>query len=308
MPLNASDRMFGEIRDKNFTQVGGILHAKSLWVKQSYERRKDVQQLKELKEFMKGLPEMQELHRLIGVHTNIAFAVGKRTQAAEFRKQVSIEQCIIQQVEEKEVIEFIDDLINRGDSLKRVLRLLCMMSCVNGGMKPKLYDQFKESLMLSYGIPQIIAALHCLDRVGLLVRQDSKSPFSILRKACRLWADALDEKHPTDVAFAYSGYAPLLLRVVEGLFETNWQFNDAVENATGEKGELMAEAEVPSNLRVVIVFVIGGMTHAEISGVRFLGSSKAEQTGEAPRHCIVATTNITSGNKLLESLLPFALR
>ena len=308
IPLNGGDRMFAEIRDKNFSTVGGILYQKSVWVKQSYERRKDVQHLKDLKEFMKGLPEMQEFHRLIGVHTNVASQIGKMTQTSEFRKRVAIEQAIVQQEDDKEAIEYIDELINKGEPLKKVLRLLCVMSLVNGGIKQKVYDQFKESLMLAYGIPQIVAAMYSLDRCGLLTVQETKSNFAALRKSCRLWAEELQEQQPSDLAYAYSGYAPLLSRIIEAMAINTQGWGsptDVTELAPGERAEVRNDVEVPGNTRVVVIFVVGGITHAEIGTIRFLEQKLAQQ-GE-PKHFVIATTNITSGGKIMDSVLPFKL-
>ena len=305
VPLNNSDKMFAEIRDKNFSQVGGLLHQKAMWVRDSLARRKEVTALKDLREFMRGLPEMQEFQRLVGIHTNICSAVGKKTNSAEFRKQIAIEQNIIQQIDEKEVIDFIEDLINKGESLKRVLRLMSMMSVVNNGLKPKVYDTLKESLMLSYGIPQIITAMHCLDHAGLIVRQDARSTWAAARKAGRVWVDNLNEKHPDDISYAYSGYAPPLMRVVEAMADPTgqkWKSDYLEHHVPGERAEITTDAEVAGSTRVIGVFVIGGVTHAEISMIRFIAG---QSDPEHMRQVVICTTNITSGSKALESILPF---
>lgn len=304
IPLNGNDRMFSEIRDSNFATVGTVLHQKSMWVKQSYERRKDVQHLKELKEFMKGLPEMQEFHRLIGVHTNIATQIGKNSQDPEFRRRIAMEQNILQGENEKETLDYMEELINRNEPFVNVLRLLCLYSVVNNGFKGKVLDQLKESLMLSYGVPQVITALHCLEKAGLLTKNEQRSNFPNLRKSCKLWSESLQESHPTDIAYAYSGYAPLLCRVLESMAAPLIAAApDAEDIAPGDKAELRNNAEVPGSTRVVMLLVIGGITNAEISALRFL-ESRLANAGE-PKHFVVVTTNITSGKKLIESLLPF---
>lgn len=309
IPLNSGDRMFAEARDKNFSAVANTLKAKALWVKQSYDRRKEVQHLKDLREFMRGLPEMQELHRLIGVHTDIAGIIGRKTQSVEFRRQISVEQSIIQQSDERQALDLVEDLINKGESLTRVLRLLCLLSLTNGGLKPRIFDSIRESMMLSYGIPQIITAMQHLERTGLLTKQSgSRQTFPQLRRVGRLWVEDLNEAAPNDIAYAYSGYASLLVRVVEAMADPSgrgWN-SEVVDQAPGEKAELVTEAEVAGGTRIVVVFVIGGVTHAEISALRFVASRSSDV--ERPRNIIIATTNIISGNKLFNSLLPFPER
>lgn len=307
VPLDNNDRLFAEIRDKNFTNVGATLYQKSLWVKQSYDKRKDVHQLKELKEFMKGLPEMQELHRLIGVHTTVATEIGKVTQSASFRKRIRMEQLIIQQSNEKEILEYIDELVNRQEPLCSVLRLLCLFSVVNGGLRSRDYDAFKESMMLSYGIPQIIGSFFALERCGLLRKADGKGAnFSALRKQFRLWNDTLNEKQPNDVAYAYSGYSSLLVRMVETLLlaPQSWGAGDSALNLVpGAITEVRTDVETPGAVTSTMVFVIGGVTAAELSSLRFL-QEKLSNAGR-PQNLMIASTDITSGKRFVASVLPF---
>ncbi|KAF5224679.1 putative sec1-like protein [Trypanosoma cruzi] len=305
--LNHTDKIYGEIRDKNFTNVGSTLYNKSVWIKKSYERRKEVQQLKELKEFMKGLPEMQEMHRLIGIHTAVATEIGKRTQSIEFRRRIAMEQSIIQQVNEREVIDYIEELINKTASITDVLRLISMFSIVNGGLKSKTYDFFRENIMLSYGIPQGLAAFLALERSGLITKHDGKQlNFSAIRKQLKLWYDALQEQQPNDIAYAYSGYASLTVRLLENMISYPELWNtpmDVTELIPGEKAEIRNEVETPGGTPITMVFIIGGITYAEISALRYL-QEKLADAGKA-RRILIASTNITNGGQMIGSLLPF---
>ncbi|RNF12638.1 putative vacuolar protein sorting-associated protein [Trypanosoma rangeli] len=305
--LNHADKVYGEIRDKNFANVGLTLYNKSVWIKKSYERRKEVQQLKELKEFMKGLPEMQELHRLIGMHTAVATEIGKRTQSIEFRRRVTMEQSIIQQVNEREVVDYIEELINKNVPIADVLRLISLYSLVNGGLKSKTYDFFKENIMLSYGIPQGLAAFFALERSGLITKHDNKQPnFSTIRKQLKLWYDALQEQQPNDISYVYSGYASLLVRLLEFMIShpENWNTpSDATDFVAGEKLEIRNEVEPSGVTPTTMVFVIGGITYAEISALRYV-QTKLADAGRA-RRILVASTHITNGKQMIGSLLPF---
>jgi vacuolar protein sorting-associated protein 33A len=56
-----------------------------------------------------------------------------------------------------------------------------------------------------------------LARAGLLISKTSgsKSNYSTLRKSLRLIVDDIDEQKPDDIAYVYSGYAPLSIRLVQ---------------------------------------------------------------------------------------------
>jgi hypothetical protein len=235
LPLsNTVDEIFESIRDLNFVQVGTTLHKKSLAVKAAYDRRRDLQ-IREFGDFLRQVPEQS---RLLAVHTAITTNLSKHSQVPAFRRRVKMEQNVVQQIEDRDVQDYVDELLNKGEPMVSVLRFLCLMSVTMGGLKPKLYESLRESFLMSYGIPQTLAGWYSLERAGLLTKnttslldranvitgfgsnsagKDTKVNYSNLRKACRLWVDNLNEQQPNDVGYAYAGYAPLLLRTVEAL-------------------------------------------------------------------------------------------
>lgn len=305
--LNSGDKLFAEIRDKSFTGVGSVLYQKSVWVKQNYDRRKEVHQLKELKEFMKGLPEMQEMHRLIGIHTNVATEISKVTQSPEFRKRIAMEHNIIQQASESEALKYVEDLIFRKEKFEVVVRLLALISLVNSGMREKDLGSIKENMMLVYGIPQVITAFFLLERCGLLTMQTGKGGnYAMVRKQLQTWNTSLNEEHPNDIAYAYSGYASPLVRTVELLLRSPqlWDAADSSLNLLpGEKRECVNNTEIAGATKTYIVFVIGGVTASEISSLRYV--EERLSSGGRQHRIIVGSTDILSGNRMVRSLLPF---
>ncbi len=74
---------------------------------------------------------------------------------------------------------------------RQVLRLMCMQSVANNGLKPRLLEYYRRAIMNSYGHEHLIT-LQRLENAGLLRVQEGKS-FSILRKNLKLVADRVDE-------------------------------------------------------------------------------------------------------------------
>ncbi|AAZ10263.1 vacuolar sorting protein 33, putative [Trypanosoma equiperdum] len=307
--LSNDDKVFKEIRDKNYTHVGSVLHNKSVWIKQCYDKRKELQQLKELKDFMKGLPEMQEMHRLIGVHTAIATEIGKRTQTIDFRRRIVIEHYILQQTNEREVFEYIEELANDSAPMEDVLRLLSLYSVINGGLKDKFYDHFKRVLLLSYGIPFAMATLMCLERCGLITKYDTKhSNYSSLQKQFKLWTSELQNQQQNDLALPYGGYVPLSVRLLEKVIThpESWSTPGSMgESSPDEKVEIRYNEETPEGPPVTMFLLIGGITRAEISAIRLLQSKLADAGN--PRRIVVATTSIVNGATVITSALPYPL-
>ena len=73
----------------------------------------------------------------------------------------------------------------------QVLRLICMQSVANNGLRPRLLEYYKRAILNGYGHEHLVT-LQRLEQAGLLCPQDSKS-FSMLRKSLRLVSDKVDE-------------------------------------------------------------------------------------------------------------------
>jgi len=60
-----------------------------------------------------------------------------------------------------------------------------------------------------------------LEAVGLLKVQEGGRAFSAIKQNLRLCNQDVDEKHPEDISYCYSGYAPLSVRLVEHVVRHN---------------------------------------------------------------------------------------
>jgi hypothetical protein len=113
----------------------------------------------------------------------------------------------------------IEELVTRGLPLNQTLRLLILHSLVSGGIKTKSFDPIRREFLQVYGYDKLPFLL-ALDKVGLLVRQSTassapKPTFPTLRKQLRLVVEDAEDAESDDVSFAYSGYAPLSVRLVQ---------------------------------------------------------------------------------------------
>lgn len=138
----------------------------------------------------------------------------------------------------------IRDLINQEARFKTVLRLICLLSLVQGGYKPKVFEDLEKEVLQTYGY-NFLSTLISLNSLGLLTKSlaSTKSPFAIARKSLRLIVDDVDESNPEDIAYVYSGYAPLSARLVQGALGRNGSFlgwksiEDVVKSLPGKTVE-----------------------------------------------------------------------
>jgi hypothetical protein len=344
---SAYDEVFCKVRDYTMHHVGPELHRWTVDIREKLDSRHKfsrstpsadgaaaLQDLKEMREFVQNLPKWQEAQRLCGVHVDIATELNKRFHAPRFRKLTQMEQNILQGAEEKTVQEYVEELIDRGEPFIRVLRLLVLMSLCGGGIKAKLWDSLRVSLMHAYGIPQAIGAIYALERAGLLARSnasllsglsgptaESKAqnayPYTQLRKQCRIVAP-FDSRttpcDPGDAFYAYRGYAPVLVRAAEELLLRPDASGGVSAIAPGPRAQAQLDAEfaTATGQRRTLVFVIGGATHAEVGAMCNVLSERSD-TGADPcsrnyvAPVVVMTTSVLTGSDILQSLLPFSV-
>eukprot|EP00744_Colponema_vietnamica_P021985 GILI01031525.1.p1 GENE.GILI01031525.1~~GILI01031525.1.p1 ORF type:complete len:440 (-),score=103.59 GILI01031525.1:114-1328(-) len=308
VPLNSNDKLYSEIRDLNFSVLGPLLHQRAAMVQEVYKQKDKLTTVGEINEYMKKFKVIQHEHTALGIHINLAQKISSITQEALFHKRLECEHGIMSDAEA--MMDFIEELIDRQEPLVRVLRLLCLYSVVNGGIKPKPLEFFKREILQTYGF-ELLFTLNNLERSGLFKKQETKFNWNSVKKAWRLIVEDVDVQNPSDISYVFSGYAPLSVRMIEAALKPNgWREKEealrlvpgpAIEftqdkNATlplptaGDTGE--------SRKQVVVVCFVGGVTHAELSAIRHLAKQE-----EGRREYIVVATKIINGSSLLRTMM-----
>ncbi|KAK6227234.1 Sec1 family protein [Colletotrichum tabaci] len=321
--LDSSDKLYEQLRDTNFAIVGSLLNkvARRLQnLQKDYEGRNSHKSIAELKDFVnqfKGLLEAQQ---------NLAAGADPSSQ-----------------------FDAIEELIARDTPLPEVLRLLCIYSCISGGIKPKEFDQFRRLILEGYGYQHILT-LNNLEKLQLFLSRSSplaemipmtgasgnptgtKTNYTYLRKLLRLIVDEVQEDDPNDIAYVYSGYAPLSVRLVQCVLQKQyllkvtrgngasaatggpaaqgWHgFDEAVKHVRGQtfyelqKGEekaVKARALLSGGTEKQTVFVVfvGGITFTEIAALRFIAKQE-----ESRRNIVICTTSIINGDRMMDAAI-----
>ncbi|KAK7343872.1 hypothetical protein VNO77_12960 [Canavalia gladiata] len=314
IPLNSSDKLFKEIRDLNFEVVVQILRQKATSMKQDYtEMTTTTQTVSELKDFVKKLNSLPEMTR----HINLAQHLSTFTSKPSFLGQLDMEHTIVEAQSYDICFDYIEELIHKQEPLVTVLRLLILFSITNSGLPKKHFDYFRREILHSYGFEHI-AMLNNLEKAGLFKKQESKSNWITIKRALQLVVEDTDTANPNDIAYVFSGYAPLSIRLVQHAIRSGWRPVEEIlkllpgphlETKRGGfsnspsfgtlSGVSNSIAKVPDGRRaLVLVVFLGGVTFAEISALRFLSA----QEGMA-YDLIIATTKIVNGQTLVETFM-----
>ncbi|KAF7593137.1 Vacuolar protein sorting-associated protein 33B [Aspergillus hancockii] len=348
--LDASDQLFSQLRDANFAIVGDILNKVARRLESDYESRHTAKTTTELREFVNKLPTYQLEHQSLRVHTNLAEEIMRNTRSDIFRKILEVQQNNAAGADPTYQHESVEELIARDVPLKTILRLLCLESCMSGGLRPRDLENFKRQIVHAYG-HQHLLTFSALEKMELLqprssatamllpttgAQSGSKTNYGYLRKNLRLVVEEVSEKDPDDIAYVYSGFAPLSVRLVQCVLQKpyilslirggstaasaspspasaaspGWLgFEDVVKSARGatfsvvQKGDdkaIRARQTLSGNnaTKTVYVFFLGGITFTEIAALRFIAAQEAPR-----RKIVVCTTGIINGDRMMEAAI-----
>ena len=324
--LDSSDKLYEQLRDTNFAIVGSLLNKVARRLQTDYDSRHGTRTTAELRDFVNKLPGYQAEQQSLKIHTGLAEEIMKHTRTDQFSRLLEVQQNLAAGADPSSQHDAIEELISRDAPLAEVLRVLCLESCISGGIKQRELELFKKMILQAYGYQHILT-LDALEKLQLLLSRSSpvasmipmsgagaaagtKTNYTYLRKALRLIVDEVNEHDPNDIAYVYSGYAPLSVRLVQCILQkqyltsitrggTNtaagagtggasqgWRgFDEAVKHVRGytfdeiQKGEdkaVKARALLSGSGEKKIVFVVflGGITFTEIAALRFIAKKE----------------------------------
>lgn len=323
LQLDSSDKLYDQLRDANFAIVGSLINKVARRLQQyqaDYEAKHKTQSIAELKEFVSQLPSFQQEQASARTHAGLTEQIRDYTRTDQFTGLLQVQQNLAAGSDPSSQIEKIEELVARDTPLPEVLRLLCIYSCISGGIKQKEYDHFRRLILQGYGYHHVLT-LHSLEKMQLCLSRSSplaasssssggSTDYSYLRRHLRLVVDEVQEDDPNDVAYVYSGFAPLSIRLVQcviqkqylhgvakgssslnaaaasGAASQGWHgFDDAVKHVRGrtfsehQRGEdkaVKARALLSGSgtKQTVFIVFVGGITFAEIAALRFIAKQE----------------------------------
>ena len=235
--LDSTDKLYPSLRDLNFAAIGAALNqtARRLMADQQVMHNKD-QSIGDLKNVVSKLPGYQAERASLVVHTNLSGEIMKMTGSDIFRQMLEIQQNLLAGSDPTSMHENIEEFIARDVPLKTVLRLLCLESCLSNGIRQRELDSFKRQILQAYGF-QHLTTLSNLEKMGLLIPRESHrrylnpisgsagqtaTDWNTVRKSLTLWVEEVKEADPNDIAYVFSGYAPLSVRLVQCILQKSY--------------------------------------------------------------------------------------
>ncbi|XP_064612161.1 vacuolar protein sorting-associated protein 33A-like [Liolophura sinensis] len=310
--LNSSDELYADLRDKNFNAVGAVVSKKAKAITAQFDERHTAKTVSEMKTFVSKLPHLQGARQSLATHTSIAELIKEVTNTDQFMDTLRCQQEFINGIETDKPHSYVEDCIAKEESIVKVLRLVCIQSYCNNGLKPKVLEYYKREILQTYGFEHLITIMN-LEKAGL-IRPHGNRSYPVIRKSLKLIVEDVNEMNPNDISYVFSGFAPLSVRMAQFLARPGWRSITEVLNLLPgptieevqqipvalrkRRSSITSSHSSTSEQKITLVYFLGGVTFAEIAAFRFLSLQDDGGTDY-----IVATTKIINGTNWIESCM-----
>lgn len=321
--LDQRDVIFGEIRNLYVDRYAAHLKNRLVEHKQirtNFRENKN-QTITDIYNMHKQVPIIQETYKSISLHINLAQLIKRQSESMEFRDLWQFERGVL---EGDTSLDQIEDLIC-GDvartELYRILRLLCLMSVTNGGIRAAKLDPVRKLIIQTYGYEHMYTMLN-LEKAGLIRRKETvfegASVWQAVRKSLGLVGDnpassatansssgaggAMNNIASlySDPSYVAAGYTPLSVRTVQSL---------VAKSQRGARGG--ASAPSWSATREALRSLIGDVSVLEVTQLKHTADELASALTRAQMEQMSAGSSSSqpssSSGGLFSALTPAAM-
>ena len=281
--LSEKDKFYSSIKDFNFKKIKTFLP----------------QRLAELNKDNLEKDKKAEKTSLIN-HINISDYISREQKFPIFRYYQNFEKSLLKGELPNKLHEFIEDELSKKTNEYNILKMICLESIVHSGIKYKIYEQIKKDFLNIYGYQEIFL-LNNLEKLEILKTQDNNNFYSDANKKLQLMFDNVDINEPNDTSYAYNGYAPIIIRLIEkSISQGGWNsIKDVLKKIPGETNFPTDETDIYStsvDRQFILVVFIGGITYGELAAIRLLNKKNRN------KKFIVLTTGMINYKKIFNSL------
>ena len=206
---------------------------------------------------------------------------------------------------------FYSDYMCDKKDLKKLIKLLCIESLTQGGIKD--YNNIKRDILNIYGYQKIFL-LRDLESIEFLKEKSSNKKQELSYQQICSKLNLINQNFSTekinDCSYLYRGYCPIILRLIELALEARWNLmKDVITKLPGETQYPSDESEILNPIKknnTIFVVFIGGVTYTEIEGIRYL-NIKLKQMFEKNKdknnnglQLIIVTDEIINNKKIFD--------
>ena len=264
--------------------------------------------IKEVKKYM------TELKKPIFENKNILTHIMDNVADSQYKQYIKNEIILLTGPKPPNLHLYYEDYISDKKDLNKILKLMVIESLTQGGVKN--YNSIKRDILNIYGYQKIFL-FRDLEHLGWLkekkyIKNLMEISYDQICKKLDLVKDNYNEKTVDDCSFLTRGRCPIGLKLIEKAVEGQWnKIVDILKKMPGEVSFPMDESEIANptkEVNTIFVVFVGGVTYAEIQGIRFLNRKfkeaydKSSDKKPTRTQLIIVTTCILSSKKIFLNL------
>ncbi|PNS20884.1 hypothetical protein CAC42_2815 [Sphaceloma murrayae] len=255
IPLDSAEPLYPSLKDLNFALLGPQLNSRARNLAANYESRHRADaSISDLKSFVSKLPSYQAEQQSLKIHTSLAEEIMKSTRNSLFSTILEVQQTFVASGDSSASVlhDKLESLIAQSVPLPTILRLLSLESTLTSGLRPRDLENFKRLVLHAYGHQHLLTFSN-LEKHGLVTPRQAgntaylnpmagatkrnNTDYTAVRKTLKLLVDDVDEEAQQDPSYAYSGYAPLSVRLVQCALQKGWSAAaDGASKTTADEG------------------------------------------------------------------------
>ena len=283
LDLSSAEKFYSSIKDFNFKKIRTFLPGRMAELnKENLEKEKNAEKTS------------------LTNHINISDYISNNQKLPINKFYQNLEKSLLKGELPNKLHDFFEDEMSKKANEYNLLKMICLESIIHSGIKYKIYEQIKKDFLNVYGYQEILL-WHNLEKVEMLKPQDSNSFYSDANKKLQLIFENVDTNEPNDISYTYSGYAPIIVRLIEkSLSQGGWNvIKDLLKKIPGETNFPSDETDIFStsvDKQFILLVFIGGITYGELAAIRLLNKKNRN------KKFIVLTTGMINTKKIFDSL------
>lgn len=298
--LSRNDKFYSMIKDYNFIKIRTFLpnrlkeHSAIL-----EEGKQKTDDMRKVQQNLIKVRQVQEERVSLANHINIADYISKKQKSPLFKFYLNFEQSMLIGDLPEKLHDFIDDEIGKKADEYNILRIICLESIIHGGIRYRIYDEIKKDFLNVYGYKEIFL-WHNLEKMDILKSQDNNYFYSAANTDLNLIYEDIDVNNPNDSSYAYGGYCPIIIRLIEKAYTNGWgSIQETLKKIPGEADFPVDETEMVrenNEKKYFLVVFIGGITYGELGAIRYLNKINKN------KKIVVLTTSMINTKKIFNAL------
>ena len=306
--IGHNDLLYQMIKTFNFSKVGVFLAKRFEYQDQAFRTIKNDPSKKYDSEKINNelilIRKMNSERYQLKLHNNLADYIRSFTSLPQSRRRLQLEQTLLEG--QKECLDVIRDyydteMAKKGDPYE-LLKLFCLENLVFGGVKGKIYDQFKNDFLMTYD-ENLFFLIKNLEELKILNKDGKSKLYQTLLEKLNLINFDVKVNNPNDTSYVLGGFSPISIRLIEKAIKGGWGIlqKDVIKNLGTDYDFPSDEKEVmypTKNINYILLVYTGGITYSEIEAVRYLNKSPDFEKYKF----LIITTNIINGKDFFDEI------